>query len=260
MTSRAGCPTPSSASSTPPPARWSTASPPRRSPAPGAARSATPPATSWRPTTPASASPSTAWDAQTKALFLRNGGDNPSNTAYLPLANLARTRAKDSSRGIGAFDQLLAAHPKLQDADGNVRQDKELPQDATRWLQGDQWDYGNPKGKFNNQPNSTAFFEIDPTSPPITAAIDPAHHQAWGSFLDNRFNGQYGKLSTGRIDENSPNFGKYGGVARQLRSLYLMGPCDDTAGDGFITSLSNRSKPDQGLACCLQGGLVGQTR
>ena len=196
------------------------------------------------------------WDPATGILFLRNGGDNPSNTAYLPMANAAGYSGRGAQKGVGAYEALLKAHPALADADGNVRADKEIPQDAARTLDGDQWDYGTVKGRFNNQPNSTAFFEVDPDSPVIAAAVEPAHAQAGRFYIASKHNGQYAHVQN-YSDIPAPEgkgwqfgkltFAKWGGLLAGGGRLFLMGPCDDVGGDGFRTSLFQNEKPDQGL-------------
>ncbi len=187
------------------------------------------------------------WDPATGVLFLRNGGDNPGNTAYLPLAN-ADSYKTGSQPGVGAYEDFLRKYPDFEDADGNVRRDKEIPCDAKRFLDGDQWDYGTLKPKFNNQPNSTAFFEVDSGTGLMAAAIEGSHRQAGGYFLLDKHTGLYAKVSKGRIDENRSVFAKWGGIRVNCDRVYFMGPCDDTAGDGFNTSLFKADQPDQGLA------------
>ena len=193
------------------------------------------------------------WDPTSGILFLRNGGDNPSNTAYLPLANAASFAGRPQ-KGVGAYEDFIRRRPDWTDADGHTRQQKEIPQDAKRWLDGDQWDYGNANPKsFNNQPNSTAFFEVDPGSDTMAAAIAPSHTQSRGYFICNKTTGQYGKPYSGVVSngatpgEDRTVFAKWGGIRVGNGRIYFMGPCDDTGGDGFQTSLFKMDKPDQGL-------------
>jgi len=187
------------------------------------------------------------WDGRTGILFARNGGDNPSNTAYRPLGNAKAYRGSGSLKGVGAYGDFVTRWPDFADADGNVRRDKEIPQDAKRFLDADQWDYGTIKGRFNNQPNSTAFFEVDAASGLMAAAIAPAHTQAWGYFLANKFTGQYAKRYRTEYAPGKRVFAKWGGIMVGGGRVFFMGPCDDTAGDGFVTSLFKSAKPDQGL-------------
>ena len=187
------------------------------------------------------------WDPATGVLFLRNGGDNPGNTAYLPLANAA-TYKDGSQKGVGAYEEFLKTYPNFQDADGNVRRDKEIPCDEKRFLDGDQWDYGTLKPKFNNQPNSTGFFEVDRDSGLMAAAIEGSHRQSGGCFLLEKHTGLYGKVSKGKIEEGKQVFAKWGGVRVGNGRVFFMGPCDDTAGDGYNSSLFKAELPDQGLA------------
>lgn len=187
------------------------------------------------------------WDPKTGVLFLRNGGDNPGNTAYLPLVNVASYKG-GVQKGVGAYEAFLAKYPDFKDADGNVRRDKEIPCDEKRYLDGDQWDYGTLKPTFNNQPNSTAFFEVDPISGLMAAALEPAHRQAGGYFLLSAYTGQYAKVSRQNLAPGKQVFAKWGGIRAGSGRVFFIGPCDDTAGDGFETSVYKPDKPDQGLA------------
>lgn len=187
------------------------------------------------------------WDPATGVLFLRNGGDNPGNTAYLPLANAASYKG-GSQKGVGVYEEFLKTYPNFQDADGNVRRDKEIPCDEKRFLDGDQWDYGTLKPKFNNQPNSTGFFEVDTQSGLMAAAIEGSHRQSGGYFLLEKHTGLYSKVSKGKIEEGKQVFAKWGGIRVGNGRVYFMGPCDDTAGDGYNSSLFKAELPDQGLA------------
>ena len=187
------------------------------------------------------------WDPATRILFARNGGDNPTNNAYLPLANAGSYAGSGWQKGVGAYEDIFARFPKFQDADGNIRGDKEIPGDARRVLDGDQWDYGTLKGKFNNQPNSTAFFEVDNSSGLMGAAIAPAHTQAWGFFLADKFTGQYARRYTKEYAPGKVLFAKWGGLRVGYGHVFFAGPCDDTAGDGFNSSLFKNEAPDQGL-------------
>lgn len=194
------------------------------------------------------------WDESTGILFCRNGGDNPGNTGYLPL--VGREAYKQGfQQGVGAWEEFCRKHPGFQDADGNIRADKEIPCDENRWLDGDQWDYGTVKPTFNNQPNATAFFEVDSDSGLMAAAVDPAHSQSCGFYLANKHTGLYSLVSRGMYERVGDRkwyfgkqvFGKWGGIMVGKGRMFVMGPCDDTGGDGFRTGLQNLSQPDQGL-------------
>jgi len=189
------------------------------------------------------------WDAETGVLFARNGGDNPGNTAYLPLANKAGYEQRPQ-KGVGAYEQFCKKFPDFKDADGNVRRDKEIPCDAKRWLDGDQWDYGTLRGRFNNQPNSTAFFEVDGDSGLMAAAVAPAHAQAWGYYLAGKHTGLYAKAYRAEFAPGQRVFAKWGGIRVGNGRVFFMGPCDDTGGDGLKTSLFSLARPDQGLRLC----------
>jgi PKD repeat protein len=171
-----------------------------------------------------------AWDPDTGILFLAIGGDMPSHTAILPLANRA-SYSGSVQTAIGAYATLATNFPDLRGGNdqrrdstsaGNVRNGGALAND----------EWGEAQNLFANR---TAMFDVQAGSSWLVLNRDLGHSSAAGSSLANKYTGlpakkPYGDMSN-PLDYDStvtesgfPCFKNWGGILTATNRVYFMGP------------------------------------
>ncbi|OGS21975.1 MAG: hypothetical protein A2252_00335 [Elusimicrobia bacterium RIFOXYA2_FULL_39_19] len=177
-----------------------------------------------------------AWDPTTEILFMMNGGDGTTQTAYKILNSAGSFVYGEpwyvSYASLSAWKDIYDNYPLLQDSTGLTRDDlttpavKETPLRDTM-LMTDHWDY-------RTTSNATGFFDVSISGSHIAESSRSGHTTCGGLHIINKYTGLRAYENGGGPSALTRPFKMWGGIISDGDKVYYVGASNDVDADGEI--------------------------